>query len=38
MKKIEIKGVDEYIYEGLCDNGLRVFIWPSDKVKSTYSL
>ncbi len=36
MKKIEIKGVDEYIYEGLCDNGLRVFIWPSDKVKSTF--
>lgn len=36
MKKIEIKGVDEYIYEGLCDNGLRVFVWPSDKVKSTF--
>ena len=36
MKKIEIKGVDEYIYEGICDNGLRVFVWSSDKVKSTF--
>ena len=36
MKKIEIKGVDEYIYEDVCDNGLRVFVWPSENVKSVF--
>lgn len=36
MEKINIEGIDETIYKGICDNGLEVYIWPSEKVKTTY--
>lgn len=36
MEKINIKDIDEIIYKGKCDNGLEVYIWPNEKVKTTY--
>ena len=36
MQKIEIKGLNEYIYKGVCDNGLEVYVWQNEKLKSTY--
>lgn len=36
MEKINIEGINETIYKGTCDNGLEVYVWPSEKVKTTY--
>lgn len=34
MKEIIIKGIDEKVYYGICDNGLKVYIWVNDLVAS----
>src|SRR5574344_1975233 len=36
MQKIEIKGLKEIIYTDTCKNGLQVYIWVNEKVKSTF--
>ena len=36
LNKVEIKGLNETIYVGTCDNGLKVYIWVSEKVKSSF--
>lgn len=34
MKKIELKGLNEYIYEDICDNGLKVYVWVQKKANA----
>ncbi len=36
MKEIIIKGLNETVYEDICDNGLKVYMWVNPKVKSTF--
>jgi predicted Zn-dependent peptidase len=36
MEKIEIKGLKETIYTDTCKNGLKVYVWVNEKVKSTF--
>ena len=36
MQEIELKGLNEKIYYGTCDNGLPVYMWVNDKVNSVY--
>jgi len=34
MQTIKIEGIDEYVYEGICENGLRVYVWVQEKANS----
>lgn len=34
MKTIKIEGIDEYVYEGIYENGLRVYVWVQEKANS----
>ena len=34
MKTIKIEGIDEYVYEYVCQNGLRVYVWVQEKANS----
>ena len=34
MKTIKIEGIDEYVYESICENGLRVYVWVQEKANS----
>ncbi len=34
MKKIELKGLKECIYEDTCDNGLKVYVWVQKKANA----
>ena len=34
MKTIKIEGIDEYVYEDVCQNGLRVYVWVQEKANS----
>ena len=36
MREIELKGLNETIYEHITKEGLRVYMWPNDKVNSAY--
>ncbi len=36
MKEIELKGLNEKVYEHKTKEGLRVYIWVNNKIKSTY--
>ena len=36
MKKINIEGLNEVIYKGTCDNGLDVYVWTNEHVKTTF--
>jgi predicted Zn-dependent peptidase len=36
MEKINVEGLDEIIYKGVCDNGLEVYVWPKDNAQMTY--
>lgn len=36
MDKIELKGLDEVIYHDITDQGMHIYMWPSEKVKNFY--
>ena len=36
MEIINLNGLNEKIYTGVCENGLKVFVWANEKVKTTY--
>ncbi len=36
MNKIDILGLNEVVYEDVCDNGLKVYMWVNPKVKTTF--
>lgn len=36
MKEIEIKGLNEKVFEHTTKEGLKVYIWQNEKIKSTY--
>ena len=35
MKEVNIEGLNEKIYYGVCDNGLKVYVWENERVKTT---
>jgi len=36
MNEIKLKGLNETIYEDVCDNGLKVYMWVNKRVNSFY--
>lgn len=36
MKEIKLKGLNEVIYEDVCDNGLKIYMWVNKKVNTFY--
>ena len=36
MKEIRLKGLNETIYEDVCDNGLKIYMWVNQKVNTFY--
>ncbi len=36
MKKINLEGLKESLYYGVCENGLKVYVWQNETVKTTY--
>jgi len=36
MKEIKLKGLNEVIYEDICDNGLKIYMWVNKKVNTFY--
>lgn len=36
MKEIELKGLNEKIYEHVTNEGLKIYIWQNEKIKGTY--
>ena len=36
MKKIKIKGIDEFVYYEKLDNGLEVYLYTNDNVRNNY--
>jgi len=36
MKEIKLQGLNEVIYEDVCDNGLKIYMWVNKKVNTFY--
>jgi len=36
MNEIKLKGLNEVIYEDVCDNGLKIYMWVNKKVNTFY--
>lgn len=36
MKEIKLKGLNEVIYEDVCDNGLKIYMWVNKRVNTFY--